>query len=217
MFSSHQRNHISNLVYSDYYNLTGDVTRKLSDVEFSTICEYIQQEIDVIEHCFERQVRTFESEECEIRLLILAEAPLSSRKYIYNDSPGNFLSPIRQRYNLSKTPVELYSDMRRNGILVLDVYKYPIPSKLYTSNELFFNEGYLEDRFHRIRNLITSSTRVIFRYKKLYNRDQVLKKCIDVFGDRFVLENIGSLGAKSNSVILNEAVIDLLPDPIPMS
>lgn len=105
-----------------------------------------------------------------LKLIILGEAPLSEDKYFYNNQ-GTFLDSLRVFWGLKKNK-ELPAKMLDKRVLVLDIYKWPIPSDFYTKdeNQVLLDEGYVKEKIDLLKKskLIDANTHFVFRYKKLF-------------------------------------------------
>lgn len=113
-----------------------------------------------------------------LKLVILAEAPLSSSKYFYK-APGSFLDSLRRYYAQKRTDSSIKNKnlpqiMHEEGILLMDIYAFPIPSVLYRQdkNNDLFNDAYLASKIAKLKasGLINDSTVFVFRYKSLIKR-----------------------------------------------
>ena len=129
-----------------------------------------------------------------LRLVILAEAPLSSSKYFYNHT-GVFLNGLKNLYNLKKNCM-LPDKMLESGILLLDIYKLPIPAEFYKADteNCLFDSDYFKCKLEHIckEDLIDSKTKFIFRYKALVDKfkdntvfSEKMKSCnCELFADK---------------------------------
>jgi hypothetical protein len=110
-----------------------------------------------------------------LRLVILAEAPTSPDNYFYIKQ-STFLNGLRKQFKLNKN-VDLPAKMLERGILLLDIYKLPIPSEFYRvdTNNVLFDPKYFKNKLeHLHRNkLIGDETKFVFRYKVLFNKKKL--------------------------------------------
>ena len=74
-------------------------------------------------------VNEHKKKEKALKLIIVGEAPIKLNKYFYINQ-GNFLDSLTQYWKL-KNNKELPKIMLEMGILVLDIFKYPIPPVFY--------------------------------------------------------------------------------------
>lgn len=151
--------------------------RERLDLQFP-ISKELKKEISCIENSFQQEVNKWRGEHT-IRLLILAEAPLSCERYFYNRNRGNFLSGLRKYFNASQD--DLLTVLRANGIFVLDMYKYPIRTYYYDQDgktHSLFDPVWFCDKVKTLQNngLINCQTRAVFRYKKLRERVEDMEK-----------------------------------------
>ncbi len=145
----------------------------------------VTQDIKCIERLFNDEVNRWVSGENTIRLLILAEAPLSCAKYIYGGTPGNFLTSLRQYFQVGQK--NLLPRLRKEGVFVLDMYEFPIDTSIYDADgrtHHLFNDHYLLTKLDLLRkhSLLNEQTHMIFRFKKLvYRYFDMQKKGIKTF------------------------------------
>jgi hypothetical protein len=108
----------------------------------------------------------------KLKLIILAEAPLSRERYFYTNQ-GTFLDSLRTFWGLEKN-TSLPDVLLKNRILVLDIYKYAIPSEFYKKDKKLdlFDNQYVNDKlgYLNCKNLIDDKTLFVFRYKELYKK-----------------------------------------------
>jgi hypothetical protein len=105
-----------------------------------------------------------------LKLIILGEAPLSENKYFYK-SQGTFLDSLRVFWELP-TNKKLPAKMLEKRVLLLDIYKWPIPSDFYTKdeNQILLDKDYVQSKIDLLKKseLIDANTHFVFRYKKLF-------------------------------------------------
>jgi hypothetical protein len=125
-----------------------------------------------------------------LKLIIVGEAPLTLNKYFYINQ-GTFLDSLREHWKLKKNN-ELPDEMLNKRILVLDIYKYPIPSEFYKKDraKVLLDVEYLNDKINLLRenHLINGETHFVFRYKQLYE-DRKLNTLEAFKGCNFIRSN----------------------------
>jgi hypothetical protein len=113
-----------------------------------------------------------------LKLIILAEAPLSFKKYFYNKQ-FTFLDSLRSFWNLEKNE-HLPAKMIEKGVLLLDAYRFPIRSDFYKkdTNNVLFDNDYLSDKLKQLKEkkLIDDKTHLTFRYKGLVKTKNLHQK-----------------------------------------
>lgn len=107
-----------------------------------------------------------------LKLVIIAEAPLSFNSFFYNKE-ANFLKGLKDYYGLKEEL--LVNKMRENGILIFDIYQYPIPSKYYKDDKegVLYDSDYIEKKLSYLKDekkLLNNDTIFAFRYKMLIDR-----------------------------------------------
>jgi hypothetical protein len=149
-----------------------------------------------------------------LKLIILGEAPLNLDKYFYNNQ-GTFLDSLRDHWDLKKNK-DLPPKMLINRILILDIYKYPIPSEFYKKDKkrnVLLDEDYLNDKINLLieNNLIDEKTHFVFRYKQLF-KDRELNKLKSFTKFNFISSNeeIVSFNTREKPQKLNDTVKDYL-------
>lgn len=167
------------------------------------------REIDQIDNAFDTELKKWNA---PAKLVVLAEAPLSSSKYFYIRQ-GGFLSLLKKHYSFGKN--SFLDFLRDKGILVVDIYKFPIPSEFYDydKSNILYDDGYICDKLNRLRsdNIVNDDTRFIYRYKKLIVRKLFLQKALSGLNYIMVNGQHESLGIKANSMTLNNKIIQYLP------
>jgi hypothetical protein len=115
-----------------------------------------------------------------LKLIIIGEAPLSVKKYFYLNN-GNYLLDIKKIYEqkCKNLCFDLNDNLASDGIVLVEMYKYLIASKLYNNDRKFkyWDPYYFENQIKILsdKKLIDENTKVVFRYKKLcQNYRQVL-------------------------------------------
>ena len=135
-------------------------------------------------------VEEHKNQKSPLKLIIVGEAPLTLKKYFYFKQ-GTFLDSLREHWELKKNN-ELPNKMIERRILVLDIYKYPIPSEFYKKDKdkVLLDGQYLMDKINLLRqnNLINEETHFVFRYKQLFE-DRKLNKLKAFNGCNFISSN----------------------------
>lgn len=146
-----------------------------------------------------------------LKLIIVGEAPIGFKNFFYVNQ-GTFLDSLRKYWKLSKN-MQLPDEMLNKRILVLDIYKYPIPPDFYKKDKgkILLDENYLNDKINFLINndLINSDTHFVFRYKRLF-KDRELNK-LQVFtinNFKFICSNneIVSFNTEEKPQKLNDTV-----------
>lgn len=149
-----------------------------------------------------------------LRLVILAEAPLSSDKYFYNNT-GTFLNGLKDHYILNKN-CDLPAKMLEEGILLVDIYKLPIPSEYYrVDNENYlFDPEYFKDRITSINKLNGKNTKFVFRYTGLFKKKKLHEsEAFDEIRKKLLMDDDGNpiqLFSKERPQTINPIVKDVL-------
>jgi hypothetical protein len=149
-----------------------------------------------------------------LRLIILAEAPLSFEKYFYNNT-GTFLNGLKIYYALNKNSA-LPEKMLEEGILLLDIYELPIPTEYYKRDKKnsLFNKDFFEERIRKINELVGVETRFVFRYKQLFEKKKLHNHpAFKHIKDKILINSTGepvSLFNNENSQDINDIVKSIL-------
>ncbi len=154
------------------------------------IIQQVIQEIKCIEKHFSNEVKIWTNQKRIIRLLIIAEAPLSCDRYFYNRIRGNFLQSLKTYYAVPQNSI--LDKLRVEGIFVVDMYELPIPTKYYdldSKTHNLFDANYFGKKIRILGNagLLTNETHAVFRYKKLIDRylnmekKEINTKCLKQF------------------------------------
>lgn len=211
VFNSDQKKQIEKVAFKSINKLKG-ITKtdstSFSLQEWNQIEDHISAEIGAIEDAFKRELSNWGSK--KIILLILGEAPLSSDQYFYHGSEGNFLGMLKTTYK-DIIQDDFYEILRLKGILVLDVYKYPIPTVFYdsTTSPLYYDHKYIEQKLCQIAPFVDNNTKAIFRYGKLLNKRN-LKELKSLLNERKIHLYTFPLGVNSNSSDLNHQAKGIL-------
>lgn len=149
---------------------------ELNDENWIEFDAPLDDQILAIDTCIEDEINLWINNNYTIRLIVLGEAPLSFINFFYHKE-GNFLTGLRNLYET--TNPELKNVLRQNGIFVLDAYRFPIKTGYYdrAAGAILFDEVYLNDKFKQLRDLhlINDSTKIVFRYKKLFRRNYIIQ------------------------------------------
>ncbi len=149
---------------------------ELNDEIWNAFVANLNQQILAIINCIEEEIKLWVKNNHTIRLIILGEAPLSFNKFFYN-TQGNFLNGLKDFYNATNDNLKVV--LRQKGIFVLDTYKFPIKTGYYDrmAGAVLFDEDYLNNKFQELRNLglLNDDTKIVFRYKKLFRRNNILQ------------------------------------------
>jgi hypothetical protein len=142
----------------------------MNDNQRNFICEKYQNEAQRIDELW---FQMCEQHQHPLKLIILAEAPLSYDKYFYNVQ-ANFLKSLQVFWRLESVK-DLIPRMIVEGVLLMDIYQFPLPSKFYVDDRknIMYDPEYLEKKikFLTDNNLLSDDTRFVFRYKNLINRN----------------------------------------------
>jgi hypothetical protein len=155
-------------IISEYYKKDGlndsDVTSKIEDIKKDNI---------LIDKKWESIIKSIIESKTRIKLIIWAEAPLSKEKYFYN-SPNTFLSALKTHYNNNCKPIPALTNknfiifLNKRGVLLIDLFKYPLPSELYKSHRsAFLDIDYIKNKLELIKDHIDEKTVFTYRYKML--------------------------------------------------
>jgi len=138
--------------------------------------QHINNEINCVYNAFIHEVGCWKGE-FKIKLLIIAEAPLSCNKYFYRPHIGNFLISLRDFFDVDQK--DLLKTLRQKGVFVLDLYKYPIRTEYYDNdkNHKLFDPKWFCNNLKLLGNagLLDGNTKIVFRYKKLISRFEDMK------------------------------------------
>lgn len=180
------------------------------------ISEYANHQRNLCAHRFEEIKGLIKK---PVKLVIVGEAPINSVKYFYN-APRSYLTCIKhylawdnvgieqpnpqakyehlhydgnqilQFKNHLANNVNLYNTLADFGILVWDLYKWPLPPIIYQNNhqQLLDNE-YILNQINQLteENLIDENTQFVFRYQNLIDRGLVNNHCFN--GRNFIMNN----------------------------
>jgi hypothetical protein len=181
----------------------------------SLLGEKIIEESEEIDNIWKEVVEYHSRYDGKLKLIILAEAPLSPKKYFYKNQ-GTFLDSLRALWGLKKN-TSLPDVLLKNRILVLDLYKYPISSEFYKKDKelVLFNNDYVYEKikFLRDKELIDDKTLFVFRYKELYNKRRLHMQS-SLKDLNFVKESgqLISLNFKEKPQKINSIIVEILND-----
>lgn len=107
-----------------------------------------------------------------LKLIILGEAPLSPSQYFYVKN-GNYLSALKKIY-MRKCGLEIFPVLNyhlyMDGILLMELYKDPLPSSNYDKdiNFSYWDAEYFCSQLAILKSagLLNEDTKIVFRYKK---------------------------------------------------
>lgn len=181
----------------------------------SLLGEKIIEESEEIDSLWKEVVDNHSRNGGKLKLIILAEAPLSPKKYFYKNQ-GTFLDSLRALWGLKKN-TSLPDVLLKNRILILDLYKYPISSEFYKKDKelVLFNNDYVNEKikFLRDKELIDDKTLFAFRYKELYNKRRLHMQS-SLKDLNFVKESgqMVSLNCKEKPQKINSIIAEILND-----
>lgn len=177
--------------------------------------EKIIKESEEIDRKWKEVVKDHSQYDGKLKLIILAEAPLSPKKYFYNNQ-GTFLDSLRALWGLEKN-TSLPQALLKNRVLILDLYKYPIPSEFYKKDEylVLFDNDYVNEKIKILKDkeLIDDKTPFVFRYKELFNKRKLHMQS-SLKDLNFVNESgqLVSLNCNEKPQEINSIIIDILND-----
>lgn len=170
-----------------------DIKRKeLNSLEqyFDNFDNKLSTQIKLIKEKWEEVVAKHGDRHDKLRLVILAEAPLSFEKYFYNKA-GTFLNGLKNHYTLNKNS-ELPERLLEERILLMDIYELPIPSDYYLADEKnsLYDDEYFEERIKKIHGLIGDETRFVFRYKQLFEKKKLhINSAFEKIKEKLLMSN----------------------------
>jgi hypothetical protein len=144
-----------------------------------------------------------------IRYVIVGEATTSVDNYIYNpySKKTSFLFPTLFG---CADKAEMLEHFEKHGILVFDLYPFPLPTFVYDLvriGALSGMEQHLTLHFHKLKDIIHEKAQIIVRYKKLTKRPEwaLFEKTLGTKGYRC----IGGSNQSANSAEI-KAIFDSL-------
>lgn len=187
---------------------------ELNNENWNTFITNLNENILAIDNCINEEINLWINNNHKIRLIVLAEAPISFYKFFYN-RPWNFLNGLKNYYDTDND--NLKNVLRQNGVFVLDAYRFPITPSYYNTNPggVLFDEVYLNNKFNNLKNigLINENTKIVFRYKQLIQRHVIIQNnnitnnyLTNIEGNAVSLYSGGERGI----VTLSNEVIDFL-------
>jgi hypothetical protein len=117
---------------------------------------------------------TLEKIKSPIRYVVVGEATTSFDNYIYNtdSQKTSFLFPSMFG---CKDKAEMLQLFENNGILVFDLYPFPLPTFVYDLLKIGSLKGmehHLTPHFNKLKDAINEETQIVVRYKKLTERPE---------------------------------------------
>ena len=180
-------------------------------------------ELKFIHNIWLNEVALFKLQEVKLKLIILGEAPLSAEQYFYAEN-GSYLGDLyRDYYKTCPVIFDFNSYLRKNGIILIEMYQHAIPSSLYRrdSNFNYWDPSYFQLQLETLKfaGLIDHDTKFVFRYKHLCVRLDLknaaaaealgfIEKSFKSYGIREIQEGgfFETLTTGANGVVLNEKI-----------
>ena len=186
----------------------------------SDLAKYLTSELEnqskKVEKLFQRECDLWVSGNFKCKLIILGEAPLTTKQFFYNKKTGGYLSFLKQHYEKAKKlKDEDFKDfLREEGILNLDIYQYPLPTNFYDNDKgaILFDESHLAKKISMLEKLklIDSNTMYVYRYQKLLDRKLHLKRPLsNIKKENHITTAVIAIGANASSI--NPNFKELLP------
>jgi hypothetical protein len=188
---------------------------EINKLRSSLLGEKIIKELEEIDSKWKDVVNNHSLYEGKLKLIILAEAPLTPKKYFYTN-PGTFLDSLRDFWRLEKNTT-LPDALLENRILILDIYKYPISSEFYKKdkNLVLFDNHYVDAKLKLLvsKELIDDKTLFVFRYKELYKKRKLHTQS-SLQNLNFVKDSnqLVSLNCSEKPQKINPIIADILND-----
>ena len=141
----------------------------------------LEKESKKVENLFLQELDLWVKGNFKCKLIILGEAPLTTKQFFYNAKTGSYLSFLKQHYKEAKKlkDAEFKDFLRKKGILNLDIYRYPLPTNFYDNDKeaVLYNEFHMANKISALTklNLIDSNTVYVYRYQKLLDRELYLR------------------------------------------
>jgi hypothetical protein len=174
------------------------------------------KETGKVEDLFQKECKLWVKRGLQCELVILGEAPLTTKQFFYNKKTGKYLSFLKQHYTKAK---ELKDDdfkefLRAKGILNLDIYQYPLPTNFYDNDKdsILFDEIFVRNRISSLTEMgiINTNTKYVYRYQKLLDRKLHLKEpFISLRKENHITKEAIAIGANAGNI--NPNLIDYLP------
>ena len=186
---------------------------KISNLEDYLKGESIVQDSNKVDEKWGKVVFEHIKKKSKLKLVILAEAPLCPEKYFYTNQ-GTFLDSLRGYWGLPQNR-DLPKFMIKNGVLLLDIYRFSIPSEFYKKDEnlVLFENEYVSKRLDILRehNLIDNETPFVFRYKELFKKRE-LHNQVSLKDLNFVKEEnqLISLNKSEKPQVIHDLIAEIL-------
>lgn len=159
----------------------------MNENQVKTIISFFEEESNKIDKVWNDVVDDIIASKKKLKLVIFGEAPLSCDKYFYK-KPANYLNGLRKHLGVEND--KLIERMKEEGILLFDMYKYPLPSEIYKKyHACFFDIAYVNSKLQEIQVLFDDETKFVFRYKMLIERGIQDEVCFKEFRSKFLLES----------------------------
>lgn len=174
------------------------------------------KETGKVEDLFQKECEIWVKRELKCELVILGEAPLTTKQFFYNKKTGKYLSFLKQHYLEAKEfkDDEFKEFLRVKGILNLDIYKYPLPTNFYDNDKssILFDEIFVKNKISSLTamGIINANTKYVYRYQKLIDRELHLKEpFISLQKENHITEEAIAIGANAGNI--NRNLLDCLP------
>lgn len=158
------------------------IQTKLKEYRFQLMENEVTKEQALVEAAWTKALMKIKK---PARFVIVGEATTSFDNYIYNPaSPKtSFLFPSMFG---CKDKAEMLQLFENNGILVFDLYPFPLPTFVYDLLKIGSLKGmehHLTPHFNKLKDAINEETQFVIRYKKLTKRPEwgIFK---EMFGNR---------------------------------
>ena len=189
---------------------------KILDYLSSELLSELLKEANDVKNIFKKECEIWVKRKLDCKLIILGEAPLTKKQFFYNEKTGNYLSFLKQFYQQAKDfkDNDFREFLRSTGILNLDLYQFPLPTKFYDNDKknVLFDEEYINNQISSLfkMGIITPSTNFVYRYKKLIDRGLYasLEFPIGFNGKHIINEPIA---VQANAAIINWKLKECLP------
>lgn len=132
------------------------------------------EELIIVKRHWNNQVDEIKKSNGKIKLLIIGEAPISVNQYYYNPIKNyQYLDDLINYYKPAKgmTIQDKHKLLIEKGILLIELYPFPLASKLYDADKhfKFWDPIFFENQIKTLstNGLIDDNPHLIFRYRKL--------------------------------------------------
>lgn len=193
-------------------NRIAEHQKKLDEL-YNYLKSKLLDEADRVDNHWNSIVESHSNKNSSLKLIIVGEAPQDFEKYFYNKQ-GTFLNSLKDHWSLDKNHL-LPAKMLIKRVLLLDVYKYPLPPEFYKKDKdnVLFDMGYINAKIEKLKQkkLIDDNTHFVFRYKHLFEERKL--DTIDAFKDLKFIKDKGqvvSFNADEKPQNLNDIVKDYL-------